>query len=280
MIETPDFTRQFAIVLCFIILILIIILILYYNSTKNIVDITEEIFTNTAHSINNKKKDIPIKKCNQKDILALFNEFEEIVLSDKILNNNLIESYVIYIYFESAFGDKLWLDNFYKEKNILRRDKFRISYKPSTNQLVVTVPIKKLGITSSNNQEESYKLNHSEEKIYVNGIKLQKWLQVGVILNGRTVDIYIDKRLRKSQILDNIPILSNEKIIIGEKYKNPNCYIGKIQYSPIELKVDELKALYFRYMSFFKIDPLLRDCIYYNNHILKTYNPNPPPTNS
>jgi hypothetical protein len=281
MIAKPDFTRQLAVVLCIVILILIILLVLYYNSTKNIVDITKEVFTKKSHRKISKKgeKDlIPLKDCDQKNSLALFNDFEENILNQEIMNNNLVESYILYIYFESTYGNQMWLSNFNSEKTILRRGKFKISYSPSKNNLIVTIPIKKLGIHSSNNQEEKFNLNDSEEKIIVNKVKLQKWLQIGIVINGRSVDIYIDKRLRKNQILDNVPILSNEKIILGEARNNPNCYIGKIEYSPLEIKPDELKALYFKNMRSFKINPLLRECVKYNNHMLNTFSFSP--TNS
>ena len=78
MIAKPDFTRQLAVVLCIVILILIILLVLYYNSTKNIVDITKEVFTKKSHRKISKKgeKDlIPLKDCDQKNSLALFNDF-------------------------------------------------------------------------------------------------------------------------------------------------------------------------------------------------------------
>ena len=93
MIATPDFTRQLAVVLCIIILILVILLVLYYNSTKNIIDITKEVFTKKSHRKISKKgeKDlIPLKDCNQKEALALFNEFEENILNQEIMNDNFI----------------------------------------------------------------------------------------------------------------------------------------------------------------------------------------------
>tara|TARA_B110000114_G_C14972074_1_gene348855 strand:+ start:79 stop:921 length:843 start_codon:yes stop_codon:yes gene_type:complete len=260
LIITPDFTRQFVVFLFIVMLIMIVILVLYYNITKKITNITEEIINSQTRN----------RKMVQNDIIPLFNDYEEILYNNNILNDNLIETYILYVYFENLFGNELWLSNFYAPKNILRReDGIKISYKPDTNQLLVTVPLKKLGIHSSNSNEEELNLNNSEETIIVKGIKQQKWLQIAVIINGRDVDIYIDKKLRKSQLLDNVPILSNNKFILGEAYKNANCYIGKIEYSSDALTSTELKALYARNMRFFSINAMLRDSIYYQNQIIK-----------
>ena len=266
MILSPDFTRQFTVVICIMLLILIIILVLYHNTVQKIVVLTEELFREQM-----KNKDLP-----QTDILPLFNDYESSIFVEEILNDNLIETYVLYIYFENVYGNELWLSNFNTPKNIIRREttkssqhSFKIKYKPNLNQLIITIPIKRLGVHSSSNKEETLDLNYSEESIIVKGIKMQKWLQIAVTINGREVDIYIDKQLRKSQLLDNIPILNNNKIIVGEAYKNANCYIGKIEYSPFILSTTELKALYLRNMKFFSIDPMLRDYIYFKNQEIK-----------
>ena len=266
MLLSPDFTRQFTVVICFILFLLIIILVLYNNTTQKIVVLTEDLFREQI-----KKKDLP-----QTDILPLFNDYESSILVEEILNDNLIETYVLYIYFENVYGNELWLSNFNAPKNIIRREckqssqySFKIKYKPNLNQLIITIPIRKLGVYSSSSKEETLDLNYSEENIIVKGIKKQKWLQIAVAINGREIDIYIDKQLRKSQLLDNVPILNNNKIIVGEAYKNANCYIGKIEYSPFRLSTSELKALYLRNMKFFSINPMLRDYIYFKNQEIK-----------
>ena len=160
----------------------------------------------------------------------------------------------------------------FKKENTL----FNISYHPENNQLLINIPNKKLGIHSKNNTEENLNLNISSELIVVQGIKIQKWTQIAVCINGREVNIFIDKKLRKNTILENVPILSNENIIVGEKYKNPNCYIGKIQYSPSEVTLNDLKALHFQYTKSFKVNNILRQKIYYDNEKIKEsiYNKN------
>ena len=131
------------------------------------------------------------------------------------------------------------------------------------------IPIKRLGIYSKNNDEEKIDLKNSKETIIVNGIKIQKWLQIALIINGRDVDIYIDKKLNKNQLLDNVPILSNNDIIIGEQYKNPNCYIGKIEYSTLPVSIGDLNALYIKNMGKFSVETSLRNSIYFKNQEIK-----------
>tara|TARA_A100001015_G_C14911385_1_gene680637 strand:+ start:44 stop:847 length:804 start_codon:yes stop_codon:yes gene_type:complete len=259
--KNPDFTRQFLVVICFIIIILIILLFLYNNSTKNLIDISDSIID----KLNKEKKYV------QKDIMPLFNDFEEKIRYENILNDNLIESYIFYIYFENLYGNELWLSNFHSPKNIMRRENngVSVSYKPDTNQLLINIPIKRLGIYSKNNDEEKIDLKNSKETIIVNGIKIQKWLQIALIINGRDVDIYIDKKLKKNQLLDNVPILSNNDIIIGEQYKNPNCYIGRIEYSTLPVSIGDLNALYIKNMRKFSVETSLRNSIYFKNQEIK-----------
>lgn len=259
---SKNFSKNLAMLLLFIIIILIIIIFMYYNTSKNISVLTDFIIEEQKNENENP----------QSDILALFNDFEKTVTIDEnTLNNDLIETYIFYIYFDNLYGNELWLSNFSSPKKILRRENtlFNISYHPENNQLLISIPIKRIGITNKNNQEESLNLNNTSELIVVNGLKMQKWTQIAVSIDGREVNVYIDKKLRKNTILENVPILSNENIIIGEKYKNPNCYIGKIQYSNKEISLNDLKALYLQNLNSFKINNLLRQKIYYDNEKIK-----------
>tara|TARA_Y200000002_G_C22630433_1_gene642234 strand:- start:530 stop:1339 length:810 start_codon:yes stop_codon:yes gene_type:complete len=262
MLLSPDFTRQFFVFLFFIILLIIIILLLYYNLTQKIFNITKELMNKQARN----------NKLVQKDIIPLFNDNEEVIITDNKLNDDLTETYILYVYFENHYGNDLWLSDFHSPKNILRREGknvIHIQYKPDTNQLIVKVPIKRLGIHHSNRYEEELNLHNQYESIIVNGIKLQKWLQIAITINNREVNIFIDKKLRKNQLLDNVPILNNSNFILGEKYKNPNCFIGKIEYSTEVISSSELRALYLRNIRTFSISSLLRESIYFENEKIK-----------
>ena len=95
----------------------------------------------------------------------------------------------------------------------------------------------------------------------------QKWFQLAIIIDNRNVDVYINKYLRKTQILSNIPKLSNEPLILGKKEKNPNLYVGKVEYASDILNNNEITALYLRNMNFLKINRELRNKINYEGYI-------------
>ena len=62
-------------------------------------------------------------------------------------------------------------------------------------------------------------------------------------------DIYLNKKIAKSTVLQNVPIPSNESIMLGQDYHNPNAYIGKLEYSSTIITSLDLKSLYFKNMS-------------------------------
>ena len=43
-------------------------------------------------------------------------------------------------------------------------------------------------------------------------------------------------------------MVTNDDIILGKKGHNPNLYIGKIEFSPSVLTLNELRALHYRNM--------------------------------
>ena len=130
-----NFVNQFTVVIFIFIFIIFVILLLYFNSTKNIHSLTNDLFIKQT-----KEKKIP-----QPNILPLFNDFEEEIITEEILNNNLVETYILYIYFDSTYGNELWLSNYHLPKNIIRREHgLSIQFNPSKNQLIINIPIKKL----------------------------------------------------------------------------------------------------------------------------------------
>ena len=76
----------------------------------------------------------------------------------------------------------------------------------------------------------------------------------------------MNKLLVRTFILDNVPKLSNEAIILGKKNHNPNLYIGKLGHVPTLLTVNEIAALYFKNMRGLSISDGHRKRIKKANH--------------
>ena len=98
---------------------------------------------------------------------------------------------------------------------------------PETNNLLVRV---------------STMLNNNDQ-VSVTNVPLQKWVHIGVVLNNRTVDVYVNGKLERSKVLSGVPILSDSNVIVGAN----GGFFGKIsrfQYFTRALKPDEVFSIY------------------------------------
>ena len=76
----------------------------------------------------------------------------------------------------------------------------------------------KMSMNPLNNSNMLSKPN-SEEVQYVcdvPNIAIQRWVQVGVVLQNRTLDVYINGKLARSGILQGIPKMNNCLIMTRE----------------------------------------------------------------
>lgn len=236
------FAKQLFIVLIFLTLFFLLITFFYYNTTKKV----ETIWNET---------------------IGLFNDTEKVIMSPNILTaNSLKATYIVYMTIDNAHGNIIY--NFNSSKSILRRKcgEFQINYKPKTNNLSVVFGIRQLTVAlndSKINSEDSLDLHRTQQALDIPGIPLQKWFQLAVIIDGRNIDIYIDKLLVRNYTLDNIPILTNDDIILGRKGHNPNIYIGKIEYSPTIINQNELRALHYKNMPNLRVSSDYRQQMIY-----------------
>ena len=204
--------------------------------------------------------------------IPLFNDTEELI--DASLMNpsfNLRQSYIMYINFDNSGSNHSWFSSFHSSKMIFHRidDNLEVLYQPHSNKLLVKIAIKKLDIeTRGSGTEEDFGLHPSHEYVYVPDIPHHTWLQIAIVIDNRMVDIYINKKLAVSRILENVPILSNNSIRIGKPLHNSNAFLGRLEYANDLVTPMDLKALYFKNMNFLSIDPLMRKKIVYDSHNL------------
>ena len=193
--------------------------------------------------------------------VALFGNTHQLIPSTDIPKNyKLQETYILYMNFDNVSGNQHWFSAFGANKTILRRtdDNFMVKYNPKTNKLVVNIRIQKVDVQSAQvdetgkidrNVEQNLGLHQNYEYIYVPNIPHQQWLQIAIIINNRFIDIYLNKKIAKSTVLQNVPIPSNDSIMLGQDYHNPNAYIGKLEYSSTIITSLDLKSLYFKNMN-------------------------------
>lgn len=207
------------------------------------------------------------------DTIDLFNDREVLLPSTNInTKKHLRETYILYLSLDNSNGSGLFYRNFKKNKTILRRDNkdLEILYNPHQNCLNVQFKIMELEIANQDNDGtfgiDNLQLLDNYDIVNVCDIPFQKWFQLVIVINNREVDIYIDKSLRKTQILKNVPKLSDNSLILGEKGNNPNLFVGRVEYVPDIINNNEINALYFKNMPFLKINRELRDKINYEAH--------------
>ena len=217
--------------------------------------------------------------------IALFNK-ESVLIPASNLNPSFTnkQTYLVYINFENSSGNHVWYNSFHANKIILRRidDNFMLKYNPHTNKLVVDIRIKKLDVQQvtmdsitgiktgdANTSDLELGLHSSYEHIYVSNVPHHKWLQIAVVIDNRLVDIYFNGKLAASRVIQNVPMISNESMLLGQEFHNPNAYVGRVEYTNDVLSPIDLKTLYNKNKRFLKIDPVLRDIVLHDAYELQ-----------
>jgi hypothetical protein len=84
------------------------------------------------------------------------------------------------------------------------------------------------------------------EKYHFNlkNFKYQRWENIVVVVDNRSVDIYINGKLDRSGYLPNVPYISNDNLFIGQAGNNFNGHIGLVEYFNDALTISKVKNLY------------------------------------
>lgn len=89
-----------------------------------------------------------------------------------------------------------WDHNFNLEKNIFQKDGLRMYFGSSSNDLVLETKV--------------YNSDRIEKVIY-RDIPIQKWLHITVIVDNRTLDLWVNDKLYSSKTLTNIPKIDDNQ---------------------------------------------------------------------
>jgi hypothetical protein len=94
-----------------------------------------------------------------------------------------------------------WDHNFNIEKNIFQKDGIKMYFGAESNDLVLETKV--------------YNSNKSERVVY-RDIPIQKWMHITVIIDNRTLDLWVNDKLYSSKTLSNIPkIDDNQQLVIN-----------------------------------------------------------------
>lgn len=79
----------------------------------------------------------------------------------------------------------------------------------------------------------------------VDNIPLQKWVHIGIVLDNRTVDIYVDGRLVRSCVMRGVPKLNNSPLQFGT---GGGFYgqLSRMQYFNRALNANDMHEIYTR----------------------------------
>jgi hypothetical protein len=243
--KKPTQSQNLFIILLFIVIFFVIIALMYYNVVKDYKILVDE-------------------------VLPLFNNFEKKIPSEMIpFTPKLKLSLILWLYIDNNPENSHWFSNFTSDKYIINRDYSpAILYQPYNNSIKVILKTKDLrkNLEEENNNVYSssntyYDFTEKKQSIEVSDIKYQHWNQLVVVVDNRYVDIYLNAKLVKSALLDNVPIFNNNEIIIGKPKHNPNCFLGKLEYKPDIIPMTEINALYLRDKDNFIINSEIRNNI-------------------
>lgn len=74
--------------------------------------------------------------------------------------------------------------------------------------------------------------------------RYQRWENIIVVVDNRSVDIYINGNLDRSVFLPNVPWISNDNLYIGQAGNNFNGHVARVEYWNDALTIDKVKSVY------------------------------------
>ena len=156
-----------------------------------------------------------------------------------LVNGNTIQVRVSSSRLSKSQQDHLQLD----------RDNYSVYYDP-INTPVSTGNIQKCQKYVNTNPHKYEKAASMNDVFNVYNIPLQRWVQISVILNNRTVDIYVNGKLYSSYILPSLPYWDeNTNIFVGSRSSGshipvPNGKISNVSYFDYAITAQKVQSLY------------------------------------
>lgn len=86
----------------------------------------------------------------------------------------------------------------------------------------------------------------AKDYIDITDISIQKWNQIGIVLDEKNFDIYLNGELYGSILLSNVPFIYQRFMLVGHKNANFNGHISKLIYYNDSL---DYKVIYDKYQQ-------------------------------
>ena len=165
----------------------------------------------------------------------LTQDYNSFISIDKLPPSNTGRkyTYAFWIYIKNVPENTIWNSDFQHEKIILfHYGSPNIYYIPKKHELKISIFYK-----NNMNEKESY-------DFILDNLESQNWIHVGLTVNNKNVDVYLDGELHASTILNNIPWIPNKYMYIGEKNNNFNGYLYYLEYINTDLGIEDMRDLY------------------------------------
>ena len=143
-------------------------------------------------------------------------------------------TYSFWLYLNNNSENQNWNSSFDSDKIIIHREDSspKITYNPKFNLMKIFINYK--------NEEQ----NNVDFVLETHELKVQKWQHIVVILDNRTLKLYIDKKLNRTGFLPNTPFLFSKNLQIGEQNNNINGSIFNLKYYNYVLSKKQIKHEY------------------------------------
>lgn len=168
----------------------------------------------------------------------LFNdEKQELIGFDKLKPSEDAIRYTLstFIRLNNLDGNTVWVENQGYKKYILDNSGSpNIVYHREKGQVDVEIAYKS---DEGVNEMYSFELPYFPQ---------QRWVQLCVVVNGKTVQLFMDGVLHTATKLDTAPWKAQNMLVLGRYNKNFNGYLGLVDYYNRALSIDEVKKLYNR----------------------------------
>jgi hypothetical protein len=142
-------------------------------------------------------------------------------------------TYTMWIFIRNTPENAMWNNNYNFKKYIIKKNASPdISYTPSKNTLNIDI---------------AYKDELNETSVHtttVPNIKQQTWIHLGVVLNGKNINIFTNGQLSNSSDVPNVPFIYNKNLYFGDENNQFNSYIYNVNYFNTNLSSKKINYYY------------------------------------
>ena len=167
--------------------------------------------------------------------LFLVDEVYSAVSIDKLPESKIGRkyTYTMWLNIPNIPENSVWQDDFkYKKPIVFHYGSPNVYYLPKKHHILVSIAYK-----NERNEKEYY-------DFIIDDFKSQKWVNLGVVVDNRNIDIYIDGELYASTILPNVPWVPNKFLYLGQKNNNFNGHIYYLEYANTNLNGNQIRNIY------------------------------------